>query len=104
MVDRAGRVNSHNPTFTLPKQSIGPLKCASGRSALTMDSPTSSQSETQAGAPAGAPPSAPPQTPAVSTSPGTSTGVDARARLGLIGLGPAGQVSSRGLTLPARVW
>jgi predicted dehydrogenase len=64
-----------------------------------MDSPTSSQSETQAGAPAGAPPSAPPQTPAVSTSPGTSTGVDARARLGLIGLGPAGQFHAECLSL-----
>src|SRR3984885_1568563 len=99
MVDRAGRVNSHNPTLTLPKQSIGPLKCASGRSVLTMDSPTSSQSETQAAAPGGAPSGAPPRAASGSTAPATSTGVDALIRLGLIGLGPAGQFHAERLSL-----
>jgi len=64
-----------------------------------MDSPTSSQSETQAAAPGGAPSGAPPRAASVSTAPATSTGVDALIRLGLIGLGPAGQFHAERLSL-----
>lgn len=64
-----------------------------------MDSRTRSQSETQTAAPGGARPGTPSRATSVSTAAATSTGVDARIRLGLIGLGPAGQFHAERLSL-----